>query len=87
MLDKEQFLTVVSVPNLLTHVQLLNSELDVVILVDSQIWFAVFYFRVTISFLILVRYGHFDHLNFIQSFGFTGMVFYKNWESYYHAAV
>ena len=87
VLNEEQFLTVICVPNLFAHSQLLDSELNVVIFIDSQIWFTVLYFRVTISFCIFIGYGHFDHVYFIQSLGFAGMVFYKNWESYYHAAI
>ena len=67
MLNMEQFLTVICAPYFFAHAQLLNSELNVGIIVDSQIWFTILYFRITISFFILVGYGHFDHFDFIQS--------------------
>ena len=78
VLNEAQFLTVICVPNLFAHSQLLDSESNVVIFIDSQIWFTVLYFRVTISFCIFIRYGHFYHFNFIQKV--LGSLFNK-WDS------
>ena len=88
VLNEEQFLTVICVPNLFAHLQLLDSELNVVIFIDSQIWFTVLYFRVTISFcMFLFGMGTLTISISYKVLGLLAWSFTKTGESYYHAAI
>ena len=60
MLYQKEFVTIIAVPNLLTHVQFWYAQLDVIVIVKCYIGLGGLYFCVAIGSLVGVSDRYFD---------------------------